>query len=282
MAKDAKDFPSLSICGIGDVRGLLGANCRHSIGPGDGRLNPWEKFDSEENRRQEQLEQKQRAKERRIRATKREVQGLKTAMDAAKDPADKAELKAAYQEKARKLREQNKDYRAFCEENDLKPVNERLQIAKWDRKQAASASAAARAGDNGELLQIEKNRAIIKQRVSDGEYNLGLSRQQYLKHIEGTKQFELYLESRKAKGASPQSIITVSEEEAQNILYQLHGTGTPRVRRDGSVANVEFVSADRIVGKWYIRDGQWKQTRRVALHYGKRGSHIVPVEDKDG
>lgn len=32
-------------------------------------------------------------------------------------------------------------------ENGLKPLNERLQIAQWDRKQAASATAAARAAE---------------------------------------------------------------------------------------------------------------------------------------
>lgn len=143
---DASKFPPLSICGIGDVRGLLGANCRHSIGPGDGRFNPFEGlYDSEENRKREELEKRQRLLERRIRATKREVMGLKTGMDAMEDPAGKAELKAKYQEKARKLQRQNKEYQDYCKENGLKPLSERLQIARWDRKQAASATAAARA-----------------------------------------------------------------------------------------------------------------------------------------
>ena len=37
MSVDASKFPPLSVCGIGDVQGLLGANCRHSIGPGCSR-----------------------------------------------------------------------------------------------------------------------------------------------------------------------------------------------------------------------------------------------------
>ena len=140
-----KRFPPLSVCGIGDVQGLLGANCRHSIGPGDGRFIPDElKIDSEENQLREEQEQKQRKLERTIRKTKREVQGLKTAMDAAEDPADKAALKARYQQQALKLREQNRAYQDYCDETGLKTQSERLHIAGWDRKQAAAASGAAR------------------------------------------------------------------------------------------------------------------------------------------
>lgn len=125
------------------MQGILGANCRHSYGPGDGKHNPFEKFDSEENRKAYELSQRERTLERRIRKTKREVQALQTALDNA--PADcKPELQAAYQKKAALLTKQNKAYNEFCEENDLKRLSDRLSIAKWDRKQAAKARGAAR------------------------------------------------------------------------------------------------------------------------------------------
>lgn len=131
------------MCGRGDVQGILGANCRHSYGPGDGKHNPYEKFDSEENRKAYVLSQRERTLERRIRKTKREVQALQTALDNA--PADcKLELQAAYQKKAALLTKQNKAYNDFCEENDLKRLSDRLSIAKWDRKQAAKARGEAR------------------------------------------------------------------------------------------------------------------------------------------
>lgn len=137
-----KRFPPLSVCGMGDIQGLCGVNCRHSIGPGDGENNPYEDFDSEENRKRYDLEQRQRQLERRIRATKREVQGLKEAVDAA-DPETRPALEEQYQKKAQLLQKQNAAYNQFCAENDLKPLQERLKIAGWDRKQAASATAAA-------------------------------------------------------------------------------------------------------------------------------------------
>lgn len=150
-----KRFPPLSVCGMGDVQGLCGANCRHSIGPGDGENNPYKGYDSEENRKRYDLEQRQRDLERRIRNTKREVQGLKAAVDAA-DPETRPALEAKNQKKARLLQKQNEGYNQFCSENGLKPLQDRLKIAGWDRKQAASATAAA-----GKSLAKSSKSAII-------------------------------------------------------------------------------------------------------------------------
>lgn len=139
-------FPPFSVCGWGDVQGIEGANCRHSFGPGDGENNPFETFDSDENRRAYELSQRQRVLERRIRHTKREVQGIKAALDKA-DDAVRAELSPVYQKKAALLQKQNKVYNDFCQQNGLRRLDERLSVAGWDRKQAASASAAARKGE---------------------------------------------------------------------------------------------------------------------------------------
>lgn len=138
-----KRFPPFSVCGMGDVQGIHGANCRHSHGPGDGENNPFEQYDSEENRKAYELQQRQRTLERRIRKTKREVMGLKTAVDNAQDEKLKFELDRDYQRKAALLQKQNKAYNDFCEENNLKRLSDRLAIAKWDRQQAAAARGAA-------------------------------------------------------------------------------------------------------------------------------------------
>lgn len=145
-------FPPYSVCGFGDVQGIHGANCRHSHGPGDGEHNPFQEFDSEENRKKYELEQRQRAMERRIRDTKRKAMGWRTAMEKETDPALKAEYEARYQKKAALLQKQNKAYDNFCKETGQKKRYERLKIAKWDRSQAAKATAAAkrRIADVGE------------------------------------------------------------------------------------------------------------------------------------
>lgn len=137
-------FPPYSDCGFGKVQGIHGANCRHSHGPGDGIHNPFKDYDSEENRKQYEKEQRQRTLERRIRDTKREVMGMKESVDNCTDKNAKFELDLQYQKKAALLKKQNKAYKEYCESNNLRTRADRIQIAKWDRQQAAAASGAAK------------------------------------------------------------------------------------------------------------------------------------------
>lgn len=122
---------------------------RHSFSPYfDGMDNPFEHYDSEENRKQYEKEQRQRTLERRIRNTKREVMGLKESVDNCKDDKLKFELDMEYQRKSALLAKQNKAYKDYCERNNLKLLSDRIQIAKWDRQQAAAARGAAKRYEN--------------------------------------------------------------------------------------------------------------------------------------
>ena len=135
--------------GYGTVSGLCGANCRHSFSPYfEGMDNPFEQYDSEENLKAYEKQQYQRTLERRIRKSKREVMGLKESVDNCKDDKLKFDLDMDYQRKSALLAKQNKAYREYCERNNLKPLSDRIQIAKWDREQAASARGAAQRYNN--------------------------------------------------------------------------------------------------------------------------------------
>ena len=81
--------------------------------------------------------------ERRIRNSKREIQNLQTAIDASGDDKLKFELQQMYDRKSAVLRRQNKKYRDYCKENDLKEYSERLRVAQWDRSQAVRSAKAA-------------------------------------------------------------------------------------------------------------------------------------------
>lgn len=140
-----KRFPDfVASTGYGTVTGLCGANCRHSFGPGDGVNNPYDTYDSEENQKAYDLQQRQRLLERRIRKTKRQVMGLKATADEAATPELKAGFTLDYEKKSVLLSKQNAAYKQFCKENNLKELSDRLAIAKWDRKQAAAARGAYR------------------------------------------------------------------------------------------------------------------------------------------
>lgn len=141
--------------GYGSVSGLCGANCRHSFSPYfEGMDNPFEQYDSEENKRQYENEQRQRMLERRIRDTKRETMALKEAVDNCSDPALKESIQQVYQRKALLLSKQNAAYKDYCSANELKPLQDRLAIARWDRKQAAAARGAARKQENADKASL--------------------------------------------------------------------------------------------------------------------------------
>lgn len=144
-SRNGGDYPDfISSTGYGTVTGLCGANCRHSFGPHfEGVANPFEQYDSEENLKQYEIEQRQRTLERRIRDTKREVMVLDVARAAAQGSFKDA-FENDYQRKAALLQRQNAAYDQFCKENGLKKQAERIAIAKWDRPQAAKARAAAK------------------------------------------------------------------------------------------------------------------------------------------
>ncbi|MBR2257641.1 MAG: hypothetical protein IJ899_10005 [Blautia sp.] len=131
---------------------------------------------------------------------------------------------------------------------------------------------------DGKPLRITSFRASsISEKVRNGEYSLKLSQQEYDKHIEGTKTYAAYEESRKKKGLSPQSVLTISKEEAQDIIYKQSGTGIIKPRRDGTATNIEKITCDKIIG-FYFDKGKECYTNKAAIHHGTKGSHLVPIK----
>lgn len=146
-----KEYPDFkTTTGYGTGEGLCGWNCRHSFGPGDGINNPFSEKDIAyaDNYKIEKLQQRQRTLERRIRDSKRKVQNLQTAVDNCKDEKLKFELQQKLDRKSYTLSQQNKAYKQYCKDNNLKEYAERLKVAKWDRQQAAKAAGAARRYQN--------------------------------------------------------------------------------------------------------------------------------------
>ena len=145
-SKSGKDnrFPPYSVCGQGNVQGIHGANCRHTHGPGDGEHNPFDQYDSEENCKAYELQQRQRTLENRIRKSKRSVLTAQTARDNATDDATRAAFEREFKRKSAVLQRQNAEYNKLCADNNLQKRFERVAIAQWDRKKAAQARAAAK------------------------------------------------------------------------------------------------------------------------------------------
>ena len=138
ISGNSKKYAKLSeATGYGTVTGLCGANCRHHFMPYiEGvSTNPYEEFDSEKNEEYYNNQQIQRKKERNIRTTKRQLQALEISIDATRDDKLKFALQQDYDRKAAKLKVQMVDYKEFSKKAELPMQNERLQIAKWNKKQ---------------------------------------------------------------------------------------------------------------------------------------------------
>lgn len=152
--QDKRFPPFYASTGYGTGEGLCGWNCRHSFGSGDGENNPYKDIQTSDSEKIEKLEQRQRALERRIRKTKRIVAGMQTAVEACQDPQAKVELQMQLDKKSFLLQRQNKAYNDFCKENELRPLADRLRIARWGREQAAKARGAARRYQNAKGDQV--------------------------------------------------------------------------------------------------------------------------------
>lgn len=93
------------------------------------------------------------------------------------DEATRPAMQEAYGKAAAKLRQQNAEYKQFCEDNGLKSRQDRVSIAEWDRKQAAQARAAENAR-NKELANSNHNAIINETEIVIGK-SLGAKSKNY-------------------------------------------------------------------------------------------------------
>lgn len=282
-------YPSIyDACGLGAVDGLEGANCRH-------RRYPWVEGVSERTYTDEQLQhiddgigceydgkkytayeatQMQRRIERTIRKQKR----LKNAYEAAGLTGDATTANI-------KLRRLNAKYKAFSKAAGLPEQRERLKVLYGDEKSEAAAQAlkAKRQSEAEQAaLQNEKNIAILKEKIASGEISTVIRPQVQARHIEGTMEFERYKAQRISNGKTPQSVMTITMQEAQEFVDSRSGTGTVIIQKqkNGALKIVEFANADATIGRYY-KNNAYHKTNRAGIYYSKKGTHVVPTEPKE-
>ena len=141
-----KKYPNFrESTGYGTGAGLCGWNCRHQFSPYfEGMDNPFPEIDEEENAEAYELTQQQRKMERTIRKTKRMAEVYADTAQAETDPAEKERYQSAADRAKELLKRQMEGYSTFCDKNDLRPLPERLRIAR-----------ASRATGNTNLTKIE-------------------------------------------------------------------------------------------------------------------------------
>jgi len=259
--------------GYGTGPGLCGWNCHHHIHaffPGlskpaytEEQLATLNARDMEYNGKmytRYELSQMQRGLERRVRKRKRQY--------LAEEAAGADTTQAAV-----KLRAAREQLKQFSRQTGLDLDGSRIGVSGFGRSQASRANWSVRKKAQEALARQEKRatlQAEVRAQIQAGEIPSRLNRGNQNKHIPGSPG---YLPGR--------SIIYGDLETAQALVDRYKGTGDIRLTEAGDWTHKEFITADTVIGVTIDPEtGQLCQTRRFAIHYGKRGAHIVPREEE--
>ena len=131
-----------------------------------------------------------------------------------------------------------------------------------------------RAEKTVDILPDIPKKSTIAKRIEKGEIFSQIHKGQQRTHIEGTKEYR----DKYKDGSNPQDILTISMEEAQELVNKYGGKGDPG-KRDINGIWTEFADADYVVGKYYS-NGEYHETKRFTIHYSKKGAHVIPVRPK--
>lgn len=276
----SKKYPDfVKTTGYGTGAGLGGWNCSHSFRPWfEGMSRTWSKEQLAEYQAKDyeyngvklteyEALQEQRKIERNIRRWKRE----QNAMAAAGQDVSEATAK---------VREWNRKHKDFLEQTGLKADGTRVVVGKGllpneaERLKMLELKQQEAYNKKQEALkkEAERNRKIkeIRELIRSDDTNKTINKGAQNKHIPSSKG---YIKGR--------SFILGSLEEAQELVNRYSGTGEIKLSAKGEWTNKEFVVADHVVGT--VIDPETKDgvsTKRFAIHYGKKGTHIVPAKER--
>lgn len=276
----------VTICGLGTVTGLKGANCYHDYYPfipGISERNWSDEWLEEQNKKEDiskpfgdkeyntyEALQKQRQMETSMRAQRHKVRMLQ---EGGADPDDIIIEKARYQG-------QLAEYKDFSDAMDIRRQMERVyidglgRIAPNEKAYRSIEKSMEKRYNKGNILdnlKVFQKDATLQKKIKNREYILKIESGKQGKHIKGHNN---YIEGK--------SSLIISEKEAQEIIYKFAGTG--EITRDGKGRwnNKEVVTIDRTIGFFVdLVTGSEIPTNRATIHYSKRGVHIVPARPKE-
>lgn len=235
-------------------KGLLHPNCRHTLVtyfPGITKLPVVP--DGKEAIKIYEAEQKQRALERAIRKAKREEAGTL-------DYKNQQKARNKVIELEKKLREHLKNNKALRRNyNREKPrpgiTNKSLKVHEELLKK------------NYVNDKIEEIRKFIKSDKQPKTIEIGKQGKHILEHNN-------YIEGR--------SYLTISVEEAQELVNKYAGTGYIKLDRKGEWVKKELIEVDKNIGVSINNEtGIKTPTNKFKIHYSNKGTHIVPTLKED-
>lgn len=274
----------VTVCGLGSVTGLEGANCYHGRYPfvkGVSERQYSDEWLAIQNQKEDipktfkgkeytayEATQRQRYLETNMRAQRQKVKLLQSA---GADQEDVMLARCKYQA-------QLDEYKVFSKKMALPEQRERIyydmkgrvapEISEFN-KVAERLETVYNKGDNLKNIRISESDRKLQQRIKSGEISTLIESGKQGKHLKGHNN---YIPNR--------SYLTVPEAEVQELVNRYAGTG--RIIRSGNDkwSNKEVVMADKVIGVCVDpMSGKEEETRRFTIHYAKKGSHIVPAKE---
>lgn len=283
---------ALSDYGYGYAGGCLGVHCGHYLTPFIIGVNELpEDPDHLKNLTPEQAEEnariqaKQRALERAIRNQKERLHIASQLGDDELITSERLKLRNL-QGKMRAYVDQHdflhRDYsreRLFSTEKTLAKtsadVNKTLhKTQEKEYRKLVSQFGSKAPKSMAEFLEMKYNDTReykdlkLQERIRSGEYNLKVNGQQN-KHILGHHDYK------------PGRSYLLDDVDAQELVNKYAGTGSIQRERKNRWRNQEIISISDFVGfNMPEKNGQIELTRTFKIMYGKKGVHIVPIDDK--
>lgn len=122
---------------------------------------------------------------------------------------------------------------------------------------------------NNQLEEYNKKQEEVRKLIRSDAIPKTLNKGAQNKHIRSSKG---YIEGR--------SYILGDIEEAQRLVKKYSGTGTIKFTQSGEWVKKEFITTESIIGITVdYESGTEMETNRFAIHYGKKGTHIVPMKE---
>ena len=222
--------------------------------------------------------QQQRAMERTMRRQKRRI-----VVDDAAGDKDKLLVDQI------RLGQQNAQYRKFSRAAGLRTQEERADVLEFTAKQGTAADkqykAVVKAANSMYNIGSEEQNVAaymrdlpIRKRIQSDDTVKNIFPGQQRKHIPGTLEYKQYVEKLKKLGQYGPSRLGITQDEAQKLVDQYNGTGILGKRKDGSWDNTEEITIyDQKIGIVVNNiTGVEAETTVFKIHYGKKGTHIVP------
>lgn len=164
-----------------------------------------------------------------------------------------------------KLTRLNQEYARYNKAMGFKSRAQRLEVVGWGRSQAAKASSLARK----QKIEYNKKKQAALDAIRSADLPKTLNRGNQLKHIKED-----------GRDIGNRSFLYGTLEDAQKLVDKYSGTGEPKMDRKGNWTNKEHITADHIIGVVVDPDtGESTPTHRFSIHYGKRGTHVVPAKE---